>query len=386
MAGSEPGRQLVAGVTSELLVAGHDLLGAIDDPLLRHDAVDRLITVAEGGIAGLASFSVQRFQSFEASDSADERAEAGEDVLVTALGELTIAQTLLSAAAATGQREDGTGPAGDAAGLPAAGTLNPQALQASLVAVGTVPGVLEADASQPAPPASPAQPDGLGHALDGLRKQLDETLDTVVAGSAEAAGKAFTGILGIAPDVVKQTISTLGEHLKLGKIANRLFKTALWALDQGLAALGRLIPVHLLQDARTEIQHLYERLGEEAALDIAIGAALGVPALREYASEAFERPGLVADRLAACTSELIALTARYKHVLGVLEGIATAISLVAATLVIVKFVLPHLVLIIAGAHLLVVAAVLMVGIDYIDARHGPDLVRGVQTVLSAAVG
>ena len=185
--------------------------------------------------------------------------------------------------------------------------------------------------------------------------------------------------------MVKQTIGALGERLKLGKIADRLFSTALWALDQGLAALGRLIPSRLLQSTRAEIERVYQRLREGRALDTFVAATLGVPDLREYANHAFGRPGLAADRLAGCKSELIALTARYKRVMGVIEGIATAISLVSAALVIVKFVLPHLALIVAGAQLLVVAAVLMVGIDYVDVRPGPDLVRGVQSALSAAV-
>ena len=374
MAGSEPGRSLVTGVASELLVAGHDLLGAIDDPLRREQAVERLIAVAETGIAGLSSFSVQRFQSFEATDVAQERAEASEDVLATALGELTIAQTLLGAAVATGQHED--------AGAPSA-----EALRTSLTAAGSVPSVLEADAGEPAPAAGTGETlaPSLTDAVDHLRKQVDETLDTVVAASAESVTKAFTGLLDLAPDVVKQTIGALGERLKLGKIADRLFSTALWALDQGLAALGRLIPSRLLQSTRAEIERVYQRLREGRALDTFVAAMLGVPDLREYANHAFGRPGLAADRLAGCKSELIALTARYKRVMGVIEGIATAISLVSAALVIVKFVLPHLALIVAGAQLLVVAAVLMVGIDYVDVRPGPDLVRGVQSALSAAV-
>ena len=59
--------------------------------------------------------------------------------------------------------------------------------------------------------------------------------------------------------------------------------------------------------------------------------------------------------------------------------------LIAAALAIVGIVVPQLALIIVGAHLLVVAAVLIVGMDYIDVRRGPDMVRGVQSVLSAAV-
>jgi hypothetical protein len=385
MAGSEPGRSLVTGVASELLVAGHDLLGAIDDPLRREDAVERLIAVAETGIAGLSSFSVQRFQSFEATDIAQERAEASEDVLATALGEFTIAQTLLGAAVATGQHEDAGAPSAgqrEDAGAPSA-----EALRTSLTAAGSVPSVLEADAGEPAPAAgaSGTRAPSVTDAVDHLRKQVDETLDTVVAASAESVTKAFTGLLDLAPDVVKQTIGALGERLKLGKIADRLFSTALWALDQGLAALGRLIPSRLLQSTRAEIERGYQRLREGRALDTFVAATLGVPDLREYANHAFGRPGLAADRLTGCKAELIALTARYKRVMGVIEGIATAISLVSAALVIVKFVLPHLALIVAGAQLLVVAAVLMVGIDYVDVRPGPDLVRGVQSALSAAV-
>ena len=382
MAGSEPGRRLVAGKTLELLVAGHDLLAVIDDPLQRDDAVERLIIMAESGIAGLASFSVQRFQSFEGTDTAQERTEASEDVLATALGELTIAQTLLGAAAATRQRAGGAEPAGDvAAAAPEA-----EALRASLIAARAVPAALEADAGEPAPAsAGDARPSSLSDAIDHLRKQVDETLDTVLSGSAEAAGKAVTGLLDLAPAAVKQTIETLGERIKLGKIANRLFRAALWALDQGLAALGRLIPIPLLQNARSGVEHLQKLLRQEQPLDVVLAAMLGLPDVREYTSQALSRPGLVASRLAACATELVALTARYKGVLRILQGIAVAISLIATTLAIVNVVVPQLALIVAGAQALVVAAVVVVGIDYIDVQPGPDLVRGVRTVLSAAV-
>jgi hypothetical protein len=120
-------------------------------------------------------------------------------------------------------------------------------------------------------------------------------------------------------------------------------------------------------------------------VEIAVAAALGVPTVREYAAQAFERPGLVTSRLTAGISELDALTTRYSDVMRVLEGIGTAISLVAATLAIVKIVVPQLAVLVAGAHVLVAAAVLVIGIDYVDVHPGPDFVRGVQSVLSAAV-
>jgi hypothetical protein len=383
MAGSEPGRRLVTGMTLELLVAGNDLLAAIDDPLRRDGAVERLITVAENGIAGLASFSVQRFQSFEAAEAAHERADASEDVLATALGELTIAQTLLSAAAATGLREGAAEPVSDVtATSPETGGLH-----ASLFAVGAVPAALEADAGELAAAAGSGgtQHPSLTDAIDDLRKQVNETLDTVVNGSAEAAGKAVTGLLDLAPATVKQTIETLGERVKLGKIVNRLFRAALWALDQGLAALARLIPIRLLQNARSGVTNLYERLREEQALDVILAAILGVPDVREYTSQALSRPGLAPSRLEACATELVALTTRYKGVLRILQGIAVAVSLIAGTLAIVHIVVPQLALIVAGAQALVVAAVVVVGIDYIDVQPGPDLIRGVHTMLNAAM-
>jgi len=377
VAGSEPGRRLVVGVTSELLAASYDVLGAIDDPLLRDDAVERLIGIAENGIAGLASFSQQRFQSFEATDVPEERAEASEDALVVALGELTIAQTLLGAAAATGQREIGA--AGE--------TANPDALQASLAAARTLPHVVEAAAGEPAPQsgAEPAQPESLRVVVDKLRRQVDETLDVIVAASVEAATKSLVSVLDLAPAAVRQAIAKLGEQLQLGKIANRLFSAALWALDQGLATIRRLIPVRSLDSVRAEIEGLCERLQNEGALDIAVAAILGVAAVDDYASQVLARPGLEAGRLSSCACELEALTGRFRHVTGVFSGIAVAISLIAAGLAIVNIVLPQVALVVAGAHLLVVAAVLVVGMDYVDVRRGPDMVPGVRSVLSAAV-
>jgi len=385
MAGSVTGRRLVVGITSDLLVAGHDVLGAIDDPRRRDDAVERLITVAESGVAGLASFSVQRFQSFEATDVAEERAEASEDVLATALGQLTIAQTLLSAAAATEQQDNARLAPGGVVRAPEAESPSADTLRTALIAAGAVPAALEAQDSDLTPPGPVGVDDALKAALDALRDQVDETLDTVVTESAEAAKKPFTNLLGLAPEQVKQGIKTLGERVKLGTITNRLFRTALWALDQGLAALGRLIPLHLLQTARTQVEQLYERLGKESALDVVVAAVLGVPKVREYASQAFGRPGLLAARLALGSAELIALTARYKNVMRVLDGIGTAISLIAAALAIVKLVVPHLALLVAGAHALVAAAVILVGIDYVDVYPGPTLVRGVQSILRTAV-
>src|SRR5436309_5953153 len=103
MAGGGSGRQLVVGVTTELFLAGQDLLAVLDDEARRGDAVERLVTVAESGIGGLASFGAQRFQAMEAG-TPEERQEATDDVLATALGELTITHTLLATAAATGEQ------------------------------------------------------------------------------------------------------------------------------------------------------------------------------------------------------------------------------------------------------------------------------------------
>src|SRR5439155_4298300 len=211
--------------------------------------------------------------------------------------------TLLATAAATGEQPT-EGTPDEAAAGPAPGA-DRAVLQTSLAAAGAVPATVTPGA-EPAPdaPSAEGRSADLAAAVDGLRKQLDATLDAIVARSAGAATKAFTGLLSFAPHVVKQVIDDLGKRVKLGAVTSRLFRAALWSLDQALGALQRLIPSRLLAGVRAQIQSVCDRLREEPATDVAIGAALGVGAVTEYAVVALNRTDLAVERLVDGTNEL----------------------------------------------------------------------------------
>ncbi len=339
----------------------------VPDPLI----VERLEVIARRRL-GSDMPGPQRFE--DAEDETGPAAEEGvteDDVLAEVLADLSIGNALLAAGQALGEggvaRDD-------------------QALGEAVTTLNKVADSLD-DRARPEAHSQgfePVEPSAdLTQAAERLTQQLDATLEELAEASAGVVTEAMTAVLARAPGKLSELIDQLGSKLDFGQNAQRLTKLGLATIDKALTVLTRLFPINLLREAKEEMRTLAARLQAGEPAPAVLGWLIGVEDVRKYALQ-LPHPQARLERLDLAVGALRGLGERYSSLMKIASGIVTAIGSVSVLVSFLGFGVPHLALVTAGAFLLVAAAVLLLGLDYTDARPIPGFVPGVRVVVRDA--
>ncbi|GAA2753163.1 hypothetical protein [Kitasatospora cinereorecta] len=264
MVTTDPTRTFVVSATQDVLAAGRELSRALADPYQRAAAADRLALVAEAALGGLDDLSVRNFEAVEAAGAVppEDRESAGEDVLTVALGQLEYAQTLFAAGRAVGE-------------APGAGT-EPGAqetLEQSLTHLGeTVDTLTDRSAREP---GDVGRSDGLAEARDGLHTQAVATLDHLVDGVSGVSTAAVSVARKLVPGFEKAW-EQIGKVIPAGRIAGKLVRTALRAVEAALDGLYRLLRTDFLAAAREKVHEIWDKAGQQQPVPGVVGVLIGV--------------------------------------------------------------------------------------------------------------
>lgn len=358
-------------------------VSAVPDPLI----VERLEIAARRRLGEQYSPSRQGFAS-DPGESGPDAASPGaagppvligggpedNEILAGVLADLNVGNALLAAGQALGE---GAGPGEDRELTSAISALTEVADDLEHQARTGLVGAQRFE-------AAPASPD-LPTAIDALQRQLDTTLEELARASAGVVTDALTEVYKRAPDKLTQLIEELGTQLKLGEHSRRFVQLGLATIERALAALAQLFPLTLLETAKAEIRSLAERLKEGEAAPAVLGWVIGVADVRADAERLRHQEDTTPDRLDRAVGALRALGERYSWLMKVASGIVTAIASVAGVASFVGLAIPHLVVATAGAFLLVVATVVLLGLDYTDARKAlPGFVVGARSIIREA--
>jgi hypothetical protein len=372
------GTDHAASSAAPVVLAGRELRAALDDPAAAARAAQLLATEAEASIARLDELGAGR----DAPGLAP-RPDDTETLLAAALGQLGVAGTMFAASEAVGEH----GPA------------ESSALDEQLRRLDTTMTLLRAPAAQGIA-AGLASSATVPQALAALDRQLGRTVDDIVARSAKVIGGSLTGIHDRGPDAVRKAWDMANAKLQLEAIGGKLAKIGLRALRGALTLLARIVPAVWLSGVRAGVDRLIASVDERGPGKAVVGAVLGADRLAEVAK--LDQSTMDMARLDRGTGDLAELNARYGRLMDLCGGIGTGIGLAAKFTVVLRLSIPQLGLLIMGAHLLVVAGVLVLGRDHLDAgAHGDDqadqhsdkpgkdddtrgLVRGVATIVADA--
>jgi hypothetical protein len=312
--------------------------------------------------------SLERLElnAVRAVDQSTQRFDAGtsgepteEDMLVVALSQLSIGNTLLAAesAVASPQQTD--------------------RLRSAVTELETMADALEAEDALPTlVQGFDTSPDGsLLGVVDAALAALDEMASTAADVATAVLDKALKPLV----ERVPATLRDLGGELNLD-IPGRLARWGLRAVRGGLDLLLQLVDLEAVERVRARIDQVLARLGQGEDSVVLAGWAIGADAVRAILSD--RDPSQRTER-EALVRELAELTERFGRLCRLLRRIAVAVASLAATLALLHIALPQAVAVTTLGLVLVLAAVVVVGRDYTGASDLPGRVRGVRLLVGA---
>jgi hypothetical protein len=335
---------------------------------------------------GVDSYAVEALERIAAThlDEADSRArqgfepgpDAGPDVarteaavLAAVVSNLAVGETLLAAGRAVGE---GAGPA-DPAYLSAA-VADCELTADSLERLDAASVVL-AQGFDAAPVGDPAQ------AADRLRAAVGQALEQIAQRAGEVTTRAFSSSAAIVPEKIRELVAQLGQRIDLGAHVGRLVRLGLRAVQRALDLFARLFPGDLLRRAGADVLVLHDRLAAHEPGSAVVGWLVGADSVGGRLDVVLAHPTEPA-RLDAATAEVQRLSARFAGLMDLATDIVRLTAGAGALLAVVGLAVPHLPLLVAGALLLVVAGVVLLAGDYVDARSGLGFVRGIGLVVT----
>jgi len=301
------------------------------------------------------------------------------DVLDITVAQLSVAGTLLAASRATAT---GASPADRAA------------LERAVAQLGSSRRDLEEDRDKPSAKAfapliqhSPTPAVAAGK----LRGEAERTLNALGVRAAVVVRQAFSSAVGCTPGQIGdsiQDLGTLSSEIRIKERLQRLASLALRILAHAIARLSCFFPARLLDEARDRVGQLADsvRAGNRGAVTAAV---LDIPAARREIAARLTGPGAAATPwntrlLDQGTADLTALSNRFESVMAKTERVLTALVAAGRLLSLIPVVAEVRSAVLASAALAVIAAVVMIGRDYVDSGSVLGLVTGVRHVVATA--
>jgi hypothetical protein len=374
-----PDTETAAGYAHSVEAAAKWLLQKLADPHADITyAVENLETSAQRGLHTMASGDVDRFApgAVRTPPSGPLGGPTGWsdlDALGMVAAELNVAGTLLAASHAT---ETDARPT------------DRVAFEQAIARLGATTRALEHDRDQPPAvafaPVIRRSPDASA-AAGKLRHQAESTLDAMAVRTAAVVQRAFSPVAGYAPDGIRNALKDLGEKLRIGQTLGRLASLALRLVEHALDRLSRFFPLRLLDVAREKVGQLSDCVGT-GDLKAITAAVLDVTAAKQEIHTRLAASGLDRNRLDRGAADLTGLSRRFEHVMTMVDGVLVALVSAGHLLPLVGAPVPILPIFLSSAFLVAVAAVIMIGRDYVDSGSGLGFVSGVRHVVAGACG
>lgn len=373
--------------TDSVLNAGKRLRQNLNaDQARREFAVTQLERAAQQHGTGGASYQTFMFSELSAAPESDKatRERVTEDVLATVMTDLQIANTLMAAGQTLGE----TG-----------GRAEPHLLDEALLRLGNSTQIIER--SLPSPLAEGATPGRFGFteeapgpetvksadlpsAVESFRKRSDETLSALVEDAKGVVMSVIDALSKIDSDKVLAALSKLsvntGELQKVG----RLFRQGVEKLQGAIEALLRLLGDDLVASVKEQVEKIWNGLKDGKFVAAPLAWAFGVEAARNEVTQILQSAGLKQESLDEASNALAKLRTSFKENMSLLEGIASAVGLAGTLLFLVPGLGPNMALVAAGIYGVILAAVVLIGMDYTDSGVLLKRVDGVREIAKGA--
>lgn len=370
--------------TQSVLHAGGRLRNVLDaDRATREYAITRLERAAEQHETGGTGYRTFMFSELETTTEADKaiRERVTEDVLISVLTDLQVANVLMAAGQALGETGEKAEPRRlDEALLRLENTT--RAVERSLpspLAIGAEPGRFGFAEAVTIPAV--VQSADLPSAIETFRHRSNETLSTLVNEARGVVASVITVLSQLDEEKVLAGLSKLGVQVQELPRIGRLFRWGVEKLEGAIDALIGLLGSEALARIKAQVEKVWQDVKEGKYVAQALEWAFGVEATRTDIEEILRSEGLRQEALDKAGNALDQLASAFKENMSITRGLTSAVTFGCTLLT--PLASPQLALVAASAYAVILAAVVLIGMDYADSGRILQRVRGVREIASS---
>lgn len=369
--------------TRQVLGAGRQLLEALEqDDLEALDyAVKQLASASDAQGSSADNYRAFMFSEGEAAEQRPRsagvpKALALEDVFASTLTDLQVGNVLLAAGQSV--EEEGAQPRpellADALGR----------LENTAASIGGGPGGVSParfnfseSEGQPAPSKSSTDDEAVG----SYRERAGETLDALVKETYGVAASVIEALKQLDPSAVLKALEGLGGPIKAAVgFADRLITKGVEKIKSAVEALVNFIGNDALTKIKDKLLELWREVSEGDFAQSLLAHLLGIHATHEKVAQRLDAGNIDRDSLAEGSDALARLVADYRKHMGVAKKSVAAITFASAVIGWTSLGPQNAALIAGVGYSTVLAAVMLVGMDYADSGRVLRIVRGVGEV------
>jgi hypothetical protein len=347
-------------------------------------AVSQLEQAAQSQDSRGASYRAFMFSQLEGApaEAKNTRERVTEDLFASVLADVQTANVLLT----SGQNLGETG------SVP-----NPQLLDEALSSLENTKRSLESSVVGPlaadlragrfgfADDLGGAKPVPAADLTSAIKKFTDASNDTLISLVDEAQGVVkyvFEGLSKIDAKKVADALGELGKPIEGLQGIGRLVSQGIEKLKKAMDALTTLLDSKALAAIRERAGQVWKDLREGKLLGQVLGWAFDVDLTRKHIQEIMRVEGLRIDALNKACDDVAQLKIKFQENITIARRIAGGVTLAGTVLAMTTIAAPTAALATASAYVLILAGVVLIGMDYADSGRILDRVRGVDEIAS----
>jgi hypothetical protein len=353
------------GRSKRLILAGEQLLES-----LQNEEVDRSIAIQDIESAaqpGPTSELVLRFASARNDQVPPSPAGTSpDDALSGLLLELQGANVLLSAGIALNEHGGGSDV-----------SLLTQSVQNLEISQSAATQVLASRAALAFAPTAGVKSSDINAAKETFRENAQGVLKDIVDDAASVVNAVLEQLKKLDGAKILEGIDKLGESFESFAIAGRLIRQGLDKLKNALDALTKLFGKDLLASMKKQVAEIWQKFQSGEYIRDVLVRTFDVEGTEARIAAALAQVNIDISVVDGATNDLAPLSEKYKSNMKLFRSLNSAIALAAGIIAVLHVAAPWVPLAMLGVYAALIAATILVGMDYCDSGRVLNWVRGV---------
>jgi hypothetical protein len=366
--------------SASVLSAGRELQNMLgEDPDTLEFAVTQLEEAAKGQETGATKYRAFMFAELKRSKGTqtERRERISEDVFATVLMDMQIANVLMAAGHAVGEANGNPEPQFLDEALNDLNETRPVIARGLSSPLGKEMGLNRFNFSQPPAKAKARRSAKSESATQTFKRVSDDTLDQIVSGAHEVSLSVLAALKKLSPERILEALNQLGGPMQtITGLIRRLISQGIQKMKQAIDDLVRLISNDAITTIKDKIKEIWSDR-EKGIVDSLLAKIIGVEATRASITTILSLEGIDKDTATQGSNDLSQLLIPYKGNIEMAKKSVKAISFFSGVLVLTPFAGQKIALFAASSYLIILAAVVLVAMDYADSGGILRRVRGV---------
>jgi hypothetical protein len=233
--------------------------------------------------------------------------------------------------------------------------------------------------------ARPASPD-LPAAIEAFRTRGRDTLQMLVRETQGVATGIIDSLSQLDPRKVAEALGALGRHAQDLPNVGRLVRQGLRRLLAVIQGLVDIVGARAIDALRERVRTLWDDVREGRHVARALESVLGVEAVGARIAQVLASDTLEVERLDRASEALDRLQPAFLQTVETMRSLVAGVALAGTLLAFTPAAGPWLALAMASAYLAVLAAMVLVAMDYADSEQLLQRVRGVGDTAAGLLG